>query len=425
VVKMLRGWAGFVILLSAGCAQPPPPPPPPPPVAAEPTPEPKTFMHHVEWRGQTLGAIARWYTGKFENWKKLTKPVNPDLRRCCSTLRVGREVVIPRELLVRTDPMPKPQPSAKPTVKPGAGASAEAKEAPPKEAEEAASAESPKEEPAEDASPPPAIVSEAPSTAPAPPASAASNGSASGKVEVKGSSWDVADGIAYPGDGNTVEVALSSKPFNRKEFAKDGKLDSFDIMRHRMDTDANAITLKIEGDGSMNCMDVLFESGGGTNCGSAQKEGLKLTTHTAEVIAGSFVLQDGADKVDVRFDLPITREAKRAGSALPPGGGEPGKALLANFAAMRSGDFERMKAVAAPDKRQEMDSAKMAEGDQKAMLEFMKAMAPTDVKILGGTVDGDSALVDYKGKRSGEPTKGTAELRRVDGKWYMISDSSK
>jgi hypothetical protein len=381
---------------------------------AEPPPEPKTFVHQVEWRGQTLGAIARWYTGKFDNWKKLTKPVNPDLTRCCATLRIGREVAIPRELLVRSEPMPKPSP--KPAVKPGAGASAEAKEAP-EEAAEAVSA-------ADEASTPPAIISEAPSGVQAPRAPAASSGSASGKVKVKGSSWDVADGIAYPAEGNTVEVALSSKPLDRKEFSKDGKLDSFDIMRHRMDTNAAAITLKIDGDGSMNCMDVLLESGGGTSCGSAQKESLKLTTNTAEEIAGSFVLRDGEDEVDVRFDLPVTREAKRAGSALPAGGGEPGKAVLANFAAMRSGDFEKVKAVAAPDKREEMDSAKMAESDQKAMLEFMKAMAPSDVKILGGTVDGDSALVDYKGKRNGEPTKGTAELRRVDGQWYMVSDSS-
>ena len=125
MVKRLRGWGVFLVLLSVGCAQTPPsPPPPPPPVAAEPTPAP-TFVHHVEWRGQTLGAIAKWYTGKFDNWKKLTKPVNPDLERCCSQLRVGREVMIPRELLVRSDAMPKPKPKS--TVKPGAGASADAK----------------------------------------------------------------------------------------------------------------------------------------------------------------------------------------------------------------------------------------------------------------------------------------------------------
>jgi hypothetical protein len=359
VVKKLRGWGVFLVLLSAGCAQKPPPPPPPPPVAAQPTPEP-TFVHHVEWRGQTLGAIARWYTGKFDNWKKLTKPVNPDLERCCSSLRVGREVVIPRELLVRTDPMPKPKP--KPAVKPGAGASADAK----------ATAE---ESEAEDGAEAPAVVSEAPGPAPAPSATA----SASGTVKFKGTTWNVVDGVAYPGEGNTVEVALSSKPFDRKEFAKDGKLDSFDIMHHRMDTNANTITLKIEGDGGMNCMDFLLESGGGSSCGSSQKEGLKLSKRSASTIAGSFALQDGEEKIDVRFDLPITRSVKRAGSALPPGGGDPGKAVIANFAAMRSGDLDKMKAVAAPDRRQEMESAKMPESDQQAMVEFMKSMAPTDV----------------------------------------------
>ena len=409
MVKNLRGWGLMLVLLSAGCAQKPSPPPPPPPVAAEPTPAP-AFVHHVEWRGQTLGAIARWYTGKSDNWKKLAKPVNPDLERCCSTLRVGRDVVIPRELLVRTDPMPKPKP--KPAVKPGAGASAEAK----------ATTEEPEAEAGAEA---PAVVSEAPGTAAASSTTVSASAPASGSVKYKGTTWNVVDGVAYPGEGNTVEVALSSKPFDRKEFAKDGKLDSFDIMHHRMDTNANTITLKIENDGSMNCMDFLLESGGGSSCGSSQKEGLKLSKRSASTIAGSFALQDAEEKIDVSFDLPITRSVKRAGSSLPPGGGDPGKAVIANFAAMRSGDLEKMKAVAAPDKRQEMESAKMPESDQQAMLEFMKSMAPTDVKILGGAIDGDTALVDYQGKRAGQPTKGTAEVKRVDGKWYMMSDTSK
>jgi hypothetical protein len=77
-------------------------------VAPTPVPKPDYFVHTIEFRGQTLGRIARWYTGDFENWKKLVSPVNPDLTVCCAPLRVGREVSIPRELVVRTDPMPKP-----------------------------------------------------------------------------------------------------------------------------------------------------------------------------------------------------------------------------------------------------------------------------------------------------------------------------
>ena len=247
---------------------------------------------------------------------------------------------------------------------------------------------------------------------------------AGGEVKLKGSSWEVGDGIAYPGDGNTIEVALSNKPFNRTSFAKDGKIDSFDLMRHQMETHANVITLKILRDGSSSCIDFLLDAGGRSTCGSAQSRGLKLTKQTSDAIGGSFAFKDGDDAVDVRFDLPITRQVKRPGSALPAGGGEPGKAVLANFAAMRSGDIEKLKAVSSPDKRTEMESAKMGEGDKKAMLEFLKAAAASDVKILGGTIDGDSALVDYQGKRDGKKVKGTAEVKRIDGKWYVESDTS-
>lgn len=213
--KILAPW---VILLMVGCAKPPSPAPPP--VAAVTAPaESEPFVHHIEWPGQTLGEIARWYTGKFENWNKLAKPVNPDLERCCARLRVGRDVSIPREILVRTDPMPKrvTRPS-KPLVKAAAGTAAEAKaEEKAEEAEEASAVAEAPAASAEAESPaaPPAVVAEAPNQAAA----------ASGAVDFKGSSWSVADAIAYPADENTIEVALSSEPFDRKKFAKDGKID--------------------------------------------------------------------------------------------------------------------------------------------------------------------------------------------------------
>jgi hypothetical protein len=269
---------------------------------------------------------------------------------------------------------------------------------------------------AESSAPPPAIIAEAPPRRVA---------GASGTVDFKGSSWSVRDAVAYPTDQNTIEVALSSKPFDRKEFVKDGKIDSFDIMHHQMETHASSVTLKIQGNGSLNCIDFQLEAGSGSSCGTAQGQALKLAKKTADAIGGTFSYHDGADKIDVRFDLPITREAKRSGSALPAGGGEPGKAVLAHFAAMRTGDFEKLKAVSSPDKRQEMESTKMEESDKKAMLEFLKAMAASDVKILGGTIDGDTALVDYQGKRDGASVKGTAEVKRVGGKWYMESDTSR
>jgi hypothetical protein len=103
-------------VLAIGCtkeAAPPPalPPPPPPP------PDPY-FVYRVEHDSDTLGEIARWYTGKYGNWQILTKPVNPDLTQCCSKLEIGREVKIPHHLVIRTDPMPAPKKSvSKPSTR--------------------------------------------------------------------------------------------------------------------------------------------------------------------------------------------------------------------------------------------------------------------------------------------------------------------
>lgn len=72
------------------------------------------FVHRVAERGETLGRVARWYTGEFDNWKKLVGAANPDLTQCCAALRIGREIFIPRNLVVRTDPMPKQDPVTRP-----------------------------------------------------------------------------------------------------------------------------------------------------------------------------------------------------------------------------------------------------------------------------------------------------------------------
>ncbi len=68
-------------------------------------PRPEPLVHHVESRGQTLKEIAEWYTGRGDNWARLTAPVNPDLRVCCAELRVGRDVTIPSDLVIRRDPL--------------------------------------------------------------------------------------------------------------------------------------------------------------------------------------------------------------------------------------------------------------------------------------------------------------------------------
>ncbi len=80
----------------------------------EPDPSSQYFVHTVKWRGQTLAQIAQWFTGKRENWKKLTNPVNEDLTVGDVPLKVGRQVKIPPDMLTRQDPMPEPKPPRQP-----------------------------------------------------------------------------------------------------------------------------------------------------------------------------------------------------------------------------------------------------------------------------------------------------------------------
>jgi hypothetical protein len=240
---------------------------------------------------------------------------------------------------------------------------------------------------------------------------------------MRGQSWKVADALAYP-DDDYIHVALSSEPFDHKEVVKDGKADSFDVMNLQMKAKANTLTVKVDKDGGVNCVDFsLAGGGGGSSCGTAPQQGWKLGKRSEDAVSGKLSYSDGDDQVDVRFDTPVLRKVKRGGSTLPPGGGEPGKAVIARFEANRSGNFDKIKALTPPEDQGQMDG--ISDEEKKMALEFMKLSTPSNVKIVGGTVDGDTALVDFAGKgEDGAKVKGTAEAKRIDGKWYVGSIST-
>ncbi len=68
-------------------------------------------------------------------------------------------------------------------------------------------------------------------------------------------------------------------------------------------------------------------------------------------------------------------------------------------------------------------------GEAKQMFEMMRAMSPRKVKLVGGTVggtvDGNDAIVDFVAVEDGKPVKGYAEVVRVGGTWYMTGSSTR
>lgn len=240
---------------------------------------------------------------------------------------------------------------------------------------------------------------------------------AKGKVALKGAAFTVADAVAYKtSDG--IEVAFLPTPFDRKAAAKDLKIDSFDLMR----AGGARVALRVGADGSFNCIDYSTGEGGGSSCNSDYTRALTLTTRSADRVAGTFRLNAGGDSADVTFDLPVESTVARGGTALPADGGEPGKAVLAHFAAIEKNDFKALKATAAPDRRQMMDEAEKS-GEAKELFKMMREMSPRKVKLTGGTVDGDSAMVDFEGVADGAVVKGVADCVRIGDAWYMTGTS--
>ncbi len=89
-----------VLLVSCGPKNPPPPPPPPPDQNAA----PENLEHRVTYVGESLGAIALWYTGKISNWQIL-RDANPSLKK--GRLTVGQTILVPGGLVIRREAMPK------------------------------------------------------------------------------------------------------------------------------------------------------------------------------------------------------------------------------------------------------------------------------------------------------------------------------
>ncbi|MGD2187912.1 MAG: LysM domain-containing protein, partial [Desulfobacterales bacterium] len=63
-----------------------------------------SFKHKVQWPGETLSLIAKWYTGHYGNWKALAK-ANPGLNP--NRIAIGNIINIPTEIMKLKEPLPR------------------------------------------------------------------------------------------------------------------------------------------------------------------------------------------------------------------------------------------------------------------------------------------------------------------------------
>lgn len=246
---------------------------------------------------------------------------------------------------------------------------------------------------------------------------------ASGTVTIDGKTWPVADAVAVSDQGD-VEIWFTELKFDRMKWAEDGEFGVFDPYKFVDDGSGTSVTVDVDDDGSYGGHSVRYGSSSSSSTMSSDHEGtLTLTANDGKRIAGRWKLDDGSGLVvDVGFDLPITATGPmaRPGTPLAADGGEPGKALRAMVDATHAGQLDTMIALSDPERRKGIEEAKAA-GQAAEMLQMAQLFTPKIGKITGGTLLDDQAWVDFEGSEGSGPVKGTAELSRKDGKWYVKS----
>jgi hypothetical protein len=129
---------------------------------------------------------------------------------------------------------------------------------------------------------------------------------------------------------------------------------------------------------------------------------------------------DDTFQFDFTFVAPLSDPFGPIGDPLPTNGGEPGAAYLAWTKAIHAGDVEQLKSLVPADKAEMLDGE-----DVKETLEFMAMMTPTDVTIVGGSSDGQTAILQVTGTMDGESVEGEITLIREEGLWIATETAWK
>jgi hypothetical protein len=151
-----------------------------------------------------------------------------------------------------------------------------------------------------------------------------------------------------------------------------------------------------------------------------------------ELISGSFKTEEAEKvfdhmyEVDVTFTAPVHKAKmpdpfpdEKTGKALPPDGGDPGKAYMNFVRAVHRKDLETIKKLApSPD-----EGLKYTDEELRAGMEFMAALTPKDTKITKGFVEKDRAVLYVTGTLEKEKQYGTIEMIRKEGTWRVKEEN--
>jgi peroxiredoxin len=219
-------------------------------------------------------------------------------------------------------------------------------------------------------------------------------------------------------------IALLEKPVDNQKLAE--AIDPSDVIEDAMRDGANGVVLMADGDGGVsgsfemrvNGKDVQFGGSGSGGVRALVRNGNRVTGHIHYF--NSFFSNHMA--IDASFDAELLQPPK--GTPLPPDGGEAAEAYRATIEAMRAGDVDALVAGMAPE-RAEMIEAERNKPDFAEKIGMLKAMAPDEVEVTGGTSYGERVVLTTKGKDGEHAFTGTVEMNWEEGGWRMGKQSQR
>ena len=94
------------------------------------------------------------------------------------------------------------------------------------------------------------------------------------------------------------------------------------------------------------------------------------------------------------------------------------KVYRASLKAVAAGDYEAYRKTLSSATLKQMDEQTKGKSPKEVM-EFMKMMSPTDVKLMSVKVEGKKATLAASAKMDGQAMKGSIELEEEAGHWKV------
>ncbi len=132
---------------------------------------------------------------------------------------------------------------------------------------------------------------------------------------------------------------------------------------------------------------------------------------------------DNTFRFDLTFSTPLSDPDAPTiiGSPLPTGGGAPGQAYLTWTKTIHTGDIELLKSIMPSEQAAQFDGITPEEARKEVT--FMQEMTPTNNVIVGGSSDGETAILQTEGTIDGNKVSIEVTMTKMGDFWILTNVS--